>query len=356
MIGPDDLFSASHLFDSARLTVARELKGLTKTELAELVDKTPSALSQFETGRARPDPQTLRRIALALGLPITFFTKRRSASLIPLDACHFRSLRSATQRDRRRLLAVAMLLCELVSELEEYVELPSDQISALARTPKTTEEIEELATHVRRAWGLGLGPITNVVRLLEAKGAIVARIADGCEEVDAFSLWHAARPLVFLVMEKHSPSRSRFDAAHELGHLVMHADVAPASQEVEKQANRFASAFLMPREVFSHECPHRLVWGHMEELKRRWKVSLGAVVRRAYDLGCFSEATYRRACMHLNKTYNAGGIRRPEPFEPQLESPTVIADAITALDEGTPLEGIAERLGLSAATVKTLLA
>jgi Zn-dependent peptidase ImmA (M78 family)/transcriptional regulator with XRE-family HTH domain len=355
VIGADDLFSASHLFDPARLTVARELKGLTKTELAELVEKTPSALSQFEAGRARPDPQTLRRIALALGLPIAFFTRRRSASLIPLDACHFRSLRSATQRDRRRLLAIAMLLCELVAEVEDFVELPIDQISPLASAAATTEDIEELATQVRRSWGLGLGPITNVVRLLEAKGAIVARIVDGCEEVDAFSLWHSNRPLVFLVMEKHSASRSRFDAAHELGHLVMHADVAPASQEVERQANRFASAFLMPREVFLQECPRRLVWGHVEELKRRWKVSLGAIVRRGYDLGCFSEATYRRACVYLNQTYNAGGVRRPEPYEPQLESPTVIADAIAALEESDPLEAIAERLGLSASAVKMLL-
>ncbi len=86
----------------------------------------------------------------------------------------------------------------------------------------------------------------------------------------------------------------------------------------------------------------------MEELKRRWKVSLGAIVRRGYDLGCFSEATYRRACVYLNQTYNAGGVRRSEPYEPQLESPTVIADAIAALEESDPLEAIAERVGLSA--------
>ena len=156
-------------------------------------------------------------------------------------------------------------------------------------------------------------------------------------------------------MDKHSPSRSRFDAAHELGHLVMHADVMPASQAVERQANRFASAFLMPRETFLMECPHRLVWGHFEELKRRWGVSLSALVRRAYDLGRFGEATYRRACMQLNQKYNAGGVRRLEPHEPAVEVPTVVADAIEALDEQNPLEGLARRLGLSASTVSQLL-
>lgn len=350
-----EILSASQLFDPARLTVARELRGLTKTELAELVDKTPSALSQFEAGRARPDGQTLRRIALALGLPLAFFTKRRTASLIALDQCHFRSLRSATQRDRRRLLSVAMLLCELVTELEDAVEFPADDISRLASTPTGVEDIEMLAVNVRRAWGLGLGPIISMVRLLEAKGVIVAPVANGCEEVDAFSLWHAGRPLMFLVMEDHSPSRSRFDAAHELGHLIMHADVSPASQEVERQANRFASAFLMPRESFLAECPKRIVWSQLEALKARWRVSLSALVRRAYDIGCFSEATYRRACMQLNQRYNPGGVRAPEPREPAIEIPTVITDAIQALDESDPIAALAERLGLSASAVAMLL-
>jgi transcriptional regulator with XRE-family HTH domain len=108
------------------------------SELAHLVEKTPSAVSQFETGRARPDPQTLRRLSLALAMPTEFFMRRRPTAPISIDACHFRSLRSATQRDRRRLLSIATLLCEIVTELD----------------------------------------VVNVVRLLEAKGAIVSPIAE----------------------------------------------------------------------------------------------------------------------------------------------------------------------------------
>jgi hypothetical protein len=120
----------------------------------------------------------------------------------------------------------------------------------------------------------------------------VTFIPHDCEDMDAFSAWHAKRPIVFLIDHKGSTSRLRFGAAHELGHLVMHADVVAGSPELERQANRFASAFLLPRETFLPECPRRLNWPHFYELKRRWKVSVAALVRRAYDLECISEASY----------------------------------------------------------------
>src|SRR4051812_7287700 len=121
MIGSEDVYSAAHLFDAARLTLARELRAFTKAELADKVEKSASAISQFEGGRIRPDVQTIHRFALALGVPVSFFARRPGGSIIALDACHFRSLRSASQRDRRRLLAAGSLLCDLVSILEQHV-------------------------------------------------------------------------------------------------------------------------------------------------------------------------------------------------------------------------------------------
>lgn len=349
-----DLFTRNS-FDPVRLAIARELAGLSKTELATLVEKSPSAISQFESGRARPDAQTLRHISLALGLPLTFFNHRAGTSAIPIDACHFRSLRSATQRDRRRLLAIASLLCELVTRLEEDFEFPVDAVSAVTSPPSTDSDIEALAVRIRQTWSLGAGPIKNMVRLLEAKGVIVAPIVNGCEEVDAFSLWHDRRPLVFLVLDKHSPSRSRFDAAHELGHLVMHVDVTPASQEVERQANRFASAFLLPRESFEQECPSWLDWPAFEKLKIRWGVSLSALVRRAHDTGKLSDASYRRACVQLNQRFNASGVRKAEPNEPPVEEPTVVADALKALHADGETERLARELDLSPTALSLLL-
>lgn len=355
MIGASDIHTAARLFDPERLTLARELRGLTKLELSEKIGKTPSAVSQFEMGRARPDGQTVGRISLALGMPASFFAKTPDATpykIIPLDHCHFRSLRSATQRDRRTLLARGSLICGLISFLEQKVHLPPEQVTALAATPADTEGIESLATEVRRRWGLGLGPIGNMVNLLERHGIVVIPIDESCREVDAFSLWNAKRPTIFLVMEKGSTSRTRMDASHELGHLLMHVDVQAGSPELERQANQFGSAFLLPRDSFFHEAPRRLSWDHVWELKRRWKVSGAAIIRRCYDLGTISEPAYRRAFMHLNQT----GQRTSEPHEPPHESPVTLQKALEVIAVKWPLPRIADEIGVSAAELQNLVA
>jgi Zn-dependent peptidase ImmA (M78 family)/transcriptional regulator with XRE-family HTH domain len=350
-IGNKDLHLATHLFQPPRLTTARELRGLTKAELAERIGKSAAAISQFEGGACRPDPKTLGQMALALGMPVGFFARRAPGKALDVDACHFRSLRSASQRERRKLLARGSLLCDLLGVLEEHVNLPAEQVSRVAGSPTTADAIEEHAEHVRAGWGLGLGPIGNVVNLLESRGILVTHIPEGCEEVDAFSTWHEGRPVVFLVMAKGSTSRTRFDACHELGHLVMHADAAPGSPELERQANRFASAFLLPREPFLMECPRWLDWDHFYELKRRWKVSVAALVKRAHDLGKLSEASYRRAYVHLNKT----GERMQERDEPPAEAPTLLVKALEAVGPEMTAEGIAAEMGVGVGDLRELV-
>ncbi len=349
----ENIYTAAHLFDAGRLTLARELRGWTKTELADRIEKSASAVSQFEGGRARPDPLTLKRMALALSVPVEFFASRKGrTAVISLDVCHFRSLRSASQRSRRKLLAQASLLSEVVSFLEqEAVEFRAEQVTRVARTVTSTEDIEDCAAAVRRDWGLGVGPLPSMIQLLESKGVIVLPIAAGCQEVDAFSLWHAGRPYMFLVVDKDSTSRTRFDAAHELGHLVMHHDVLPGSPDVERQAHRFASAFLMPKESFLLECPRRLSFPHFRELKTRWKVSLAAMFTRARDLGCLSEASYRRAFMELNRTDE----RMHERGEPAPERPQALGEALRLAEEVVPGEALAEAVGLSRAGLEELL-
>ena len=354
MIGRNDIHTAARLFDSTRLTLARELRGMTRQELAELIGKTPSAVSQFESGRSRPDGQTLGRMMLALGQPASFFAKLPDAlpaAVIPLDACHFRSLRSATQRDRRMLLAKGSILCGLLSFLDSKVNLPVEKVTDIATTCRDVESIEQLALEVRRRWGLGLGPIGSMVNLLERHGVVVVPIEDGCHEVDAFSLWNGKRPCVFLVMDKGSASRTRMDGAHELGHLIMHVDVAAGSPELEKQANQFGAAFLMPRDAFFHEAPRRLNWEHIWELKRRWKTSAASIIRRTYDLGLFSEATYRRAFVQLSQA----GYRTSEPHEPPSERPVAIAKALEVIAARWPISRIADELGVNARDIETLV-
>jgi Zn-dependent peptidase ImmA (M78 family)/transcriptional regulator with XRE-family HTH domain len=359
MIGDNDLFSAAHSFEPARLTLARELRGMTKTQLAARVEKTPSAISQFEAGAARPDPETMGRLAQVLAVPLAFFAPGHAApttELISIESCHFRSLRSATQRDRRRMLAGGALLCDLATSLSKLVQLPTDRVTPIARAPHSTDDIEVIASEVRAAWSLGLGPVADVIKLLENNGVLVFRIWQDCHEIDAFSLRHNGRPCVFLNLYKDSPTRTRFDAAHELGHLVMHAAAPVGKPDIEAQANRFASAFLMPRDSFLLEAPRRISWPHLVELKRRWKVSLKALVRRLRDLDCIGDATYRRANVQWNARYNAGGVFRGEEAEPPAEAPYWIPKVLGGLEARQQLDALAERLGLTAADTRALVA
>lgn len=346
-VGPDDWHLASHLFRKERLTLAREFRGLTKVELAARINKSASAISQFETGRTRPDVPTLAALQLVLQVPLAFFATSLHEPLLATDSAFFRSLRSATQKERRSLLAHGSIISSVVRELEPVVQFPQVQLPFLDVDLSSVVAIEAAADELRRHWNLGLGPIGSMVTLLEAHGIMVAEVPHPCAAVDAFSVRTTYRPLVFLV-GSHPPSRSRFDAAHELGHLTIHADVVAESHDVESQAHRFGSAFLAPRESFLRECPKFLNFDHLYELKRRWGMSVQALVRRCYDLGVFSEATYRRAFVRLSQM----GQRTLEPHEPPREEPSLLHQALALLPN---IEQFYASLGISETLMQHVL-
>ncbi|HEV2147723.1 MAG TPA: XRE family transcriptional regulator [Longimicrobiaceae bacterium] len=347
----EHISEAAREFTPDRLTVAREMAGLEIKELAERIQVSPSAVTQFEKGKARPKPETLIRLALALGVPAEFFAAEPLPEL-PIDTCHFRSLRSATVRERRRLIAHGRVVRRIVEYLRDLVSFPAEQLSSLCRQVTGPADVEELALAVRDAWNLGQGPISDVVGLLEARGVIPVEVPGHSAKLDAFSVWVEDLPVVFLTPEKDSGSRRRFDAAHELGHLLMHRGRAAGDAEAEREAHAFASAFLLPRAPFLSECPRRLDWARLRQMKKRWGVSLAALIRRAFELGLYTEATYRRAYAILNQR----GWRTEEPDEPEMERPTLLARAVVLLGQaGYSLGRLAEDLRLSESLIERLL-
>jgi Zn-dependent peptidase ImmA (M78 family) len=158
------------------------------------------------------------------------------------------------------------------------------------------------AGQVRRDLAVGTGPIPNVVRLLEAHGVLVVRLAaKGFHpRVDAFSSSETAsgRPIVLMSPLKDDKARSRFDASHELGHLVMHAGVEPGSRVIESQAMSFAPEFLMPRAEIVDSLPTRVDRGTFHAVKRHWGSVLppSSIARTSSD-GC-------RTCRTVGPTSN----------------------------------------------------
>jgi Zn-dependent peptidase ImmA (M78 family)/transcriptional regulator with XRE-family HTH domain len=311
---------APELFEGERLTVARLYLGLHKIDVARAIHVTPAAVGQYEQGRTRPSPAVLAALALRLGFPPTFFERGRPIIRAPEGQAHFRRLRSTSKMDRDRILARISLLAEIVAEVERRVELPVVDVPDLVVDEDDLGAAEDAGAEVRERWGLGTGPIDNMVRLLETNGVIVVRPPIDTSEIDAFSTVMGGRPIVVLASNKDDAARSRFDAGHELGHLAMHHDAKPGHAPVERAAQRFAAAFLLPAESLRNELPSRLRWDVYFELKHRWKVSLAALLYRARTLGVLSPDAYQRAQVRMSqrgwRDQEPGDIGAPE--QPRL--------------------------------------
>jgi len=349
-----------------RVRMARELRALTQQQVVTRMPRpiSAAALSQIEAGRVRPAAGTLDDLAVALEVPVGFFfvhTPGLGSVAIDDPAPYFRDLRSTTARERRRSAALAILLSDLVTEIERHVRLPEPHFPDIPLAPGAgREEVEEAADDVRRRWQLGEEPIVHVVRELERNGVLVARLALGHRSIDAFSVRFDRHPLVLLTDDKiHNYVRSRFDAAHELGHLVMHRGQKAGSRAVESQAHDFAAALLMPRAVALEALPRRIDqvgWTQLAELKRRWGISMAALLRRANNLKIITDDAYRNSMKYMS----ARGWRTTEPGDREMgapEAPLLLERALKRIEieSGQGLEDLVRIAHLPAADVMPLV-
>ena len=294
----------------------------------------PPALSQIEAGKLRPSEETLDALAAALDVPPLFFAAQWPSDEQP--ATFFRDLRSTSVRERRRAAAQAQVLADFITALEQHVRLPEVSVPSIpAARGAPADELESIAMQVRDRWQLGRGPIPHVVRTLERHGIAVARLRTGSTSVDAFSTPHGQRPLVLLTDDKtDNYVRSRLDASHELGHLVMHRDAEPGSKEVERQAQEFGSCFLLPNECAREELPSRLDaagWSRLAEMKRIWGISMAALLFRARSLRVVSQDAYQSAMRYMS----ARGWRKQEPGDREMgapEAPLLLERAVRRAD------------------------
>ena len=334
-------------FSGARLGIARRMARLPRTELAVKVGISPAAVTQLERDQIRPTTALAAELCLALGVPGSFLLHAVTPELIPASAAHFRSLRSTPAMSRDQALAFAELGLEVLAAVEDYVDLPEVALPALDVSELNSQDgIADAAARARHALGVAEGPVPHVVRLLEAHGVLVLRLpADRVDSrVDAFSFSVSRRPVVLLSPMKDDKARSRFDGAHELGHLLLHHEADPGSKVVENQAHAFAAAFLTPADQVAEDLPRRVDWPALHQAKRRWGVSLKALVYRAHSLRLLNDAAYRRANVQLAEWGNP----EPGPLGPP-ESPSLLGTATTLLqDIDITIDEIAEHASMPA--------
>lgn len=349
------------MFFPRRLTIARHRRSWTKNELAQHTGVSARTIRAYEKGESEPSDDTLALLARVLQFPIGFFSageidepKQNNAS--------FRALSSMTAVQRHAALAAGALAIEFARWLDRRFELPEADLPDLRGA-----DPEAAAEAMRQKWAIGEKPIGNLVHLLEFSGVRVFSLAEQCREVDAFSLWRNETPYVFLNTQK-TPEHSRFDAAHELGHLVLHrhghggCDGAPElvadpdvsrGRRAEDEANAFAAALLMPRTTLLATTPRIPTLAKLIEIKRTWRVSLAALVHRLHRLNVLNEWQYRNLCVEISRN---GYRDREVQGIAERETSQVLAKALADLrDNGTTRADLARALQLPTPELEGLI-
>lgn len=325
-------------FTPSRLTLGRRRRGLSLSDLAEETGISRRTLASYESGSTAPNERNLLAIAKALRMPLPFFS-RTDLDEIPLDAVSFRKLSKMTARQTDAAMSAARLAMDLSDWIDDRFRLPDADLPTLDKV-----EPEVAADMLRAKWGLGQRPISNMVHLLEAHGIRVFSLPEECAAIDAFSLFHNGIAYVFLNTRK-SGERGRFDAAHELGHLVMHFDASsPVGRERENEAHRFAANFLMPAASVLAQGLRNAPLDRILAAKQKWKVSAMALAHRLHELGLSSEWHYRTTCVALTKM----GYRKGEPDGAMRETSQVLGKVFGSLrKEQLTMSTVARDLGLA---------
>ena len=343
-------------FIGSNLRLIRLFHDLSLTELGERVGVSKQFLSRVETGAESVSRQLEDSLANELRVLPEFFY-HVDPNPISDEQCHFRRQLTTKVALRQVARSRGEMLKRLVGVLDEHVELPAYKVGEA--DPRSAETIERAAEKFRTLFGVGMGPLSSVTRIAENAGAVVIKVHGLAPEIDAIS-FATKRPLIALNSAGRSACRERFGVAHEMGHFSLHIGVLTGDRLTETQANRFASAFLMPRSTFATECQlairgTRLNWSGLSELKLRWGVSKAAIIFRGRELGVFSDDQARAGYVGLNRHGEA--IQETEDHLVPNEEPEVLNESLKVMREhfGVPQPAVAREMRVQPSLLQTML-
>ncbi len=326
------------VFNGSRLKSARQYRGLTVEELSQQINVSKQTISQYENGVIENVPfEKILSLSNELQFPYHYFIQNSNSS-VKTGSTYFRSLMKTSKKYRTAQVVKMEHIAEIYAFLNEYLSFPNLN---LPNWIGSIDSPTEAAYALREYWDLGNKPIENIIRTVEQNGILVTTFATDTDDIDAFSqfveLDGTEIYLIALSSNKESAARINFDIAHELGHIVLHewsedADVISrdAFKQKEKEANEFASAFLLPENEFSQEValdPQNL--DYYVQLKRKWKVSIAAMLYRSCSLGIITQNQYQ----YLIRIMQSKDWRKSEPLDKVIKSPkpSLFSDAIDVL-------------------------
>ena len=327
---------------------ARLFRGLSLSDLSNKTGITKQALSLYENETIRPEISKLVAIAQALDFPIEYFMSLDNFQ-VKTESTYFRSLLSTPKIARTAQSVRVEFIAKIYEILIDYVDFPDRNFPDIAFSGRNafsecadeeeTSEIESIATQCRKFWGLGFGPIVNLQKTVESNGIIITSLFTDKDEIDAFSqstIINGNSVYIIVLNSTKNNVRTRFDIAHELGHIFLHPwseNIEELSRqefkERESQANKFAGAFLLPRESFGNDVSHYPTkLEYYLHLKEKWNVSIQAMIYRTHQLKIISTTQYQYLMRQISKR----GWRSCEPYDRPFDiEKTLLQEAIELL-------------------------
>ena len=320
-----------------KIKEARLARGYTITALADKIGISKQTISKYELGQATPSSDTMMKYCNFLEFNINFFLLQNKMK-DNFGTIFFRSLKSAESIIREEISTMIRWTNQIYQYIDEFIEFPKLNLPNIENElleDLDLYKIEDIADKTRKHWGIGNNPINNLTMLLEKNGIIICNSNIDDIKVDACSQVINDTVIFFCRTNDISACRLRFDLAHELGHLILHSEITKEELEdkktldrIEKEANMFASAFLMPREEFCNDVL-ALSLDHFVNLKSKWKVSIAAMIYRCKELGIFND----NQVLYLRKQISAKKWRNKEPLDDiiDVEKPKLLSNSIKLL-------------------------
>lgn len=333
-------------FNGERLRTARLYNAMTISDVAEQAGVSKQAVSQFETNKSEPKLETMLTLAAILGFPRDFFYSV-DKNKITVGDTYFRSLSATTNKERLAQIERVKILVNVINVIKEYIEFPELQLYDYKETKEI--DVEELASGLRKSWGLKQQPIFNIVDEMERHGILVSSVFTNSYKIDAYSQIQFINgkevAIVVLGSDKDNAFRRNFSAAHELGHLLLDDfynvnDMSKLEyKDMEDTMNRFAGALLIPIDMYTKDLmtTSKTDLNFYIQLKRKYHVSAAALIVRARHLELITQNQYQ----YLMKQLSQKGYRTCEPFDKEtpLMKPRYIHEAMKMIIEEDGVTG-----------------
>jgi Zn-dependent peptidase ImmA (M78 family)/transcriptional regulator with XRE-family HTH domain len=348
-------------FQHERLGQILAVRRLSQAQLASLVGVSPATVSKWRSGTQAPEREALDKLARVVNVSPEWFTRFVTPKLsVPL----FRSNASAHVAARSMLEGRLEWAQDVAVELEEFVDYPELNLPTRSYTDPeeiTAADIESAAAECRDFWRLGRGVIQDLALAMEGAGIIIVREETGIAQIEGLSAWSPVlnRPLVLLSADKDNGYRSRFDLAHELGHLILHKNILRVTErdrhkQLEQQAHYFAGALLLPAELFASEVRTPVTLDDLLLMKRRWGVSVAAIIMRLRALHIINDEEAQN--LFKRKSARWGAKTEPGDRDRSPEMPRLLRRAIELLinENVMPLEAVPRHIGFSTRDLEML--